>query len=60
MGPLQSGGTFGGFTRHAGGIGDEELINLAVIKSYIHGAAVFNVPSDDLPENEAVAAVLRY
>ena len=39
---------------------DEELVNLAVIKAYVHGAAIFNVPTGELPDDKAVAAVLRY
>jgi hypothetical protein len=39
---------------------DEELLNLATVVSCVHGADVYALPQEQLPEKESAVAVLRY
>lgn len=39
---------------------DEELVNLALVVAYRHGASVHALPRERMPEKEPVIAILRY
>jgi hypothetical protein len=40
--------------------GDEDLLNLSVIQTLLHGGTVYSVPPQSMPTNGAVAAVFRH
>jgi len=40
--------------------GDEDLLNRATVEALLHGAAVFALEPDQMPDGRAVAAVFRY
>lgn len=40
--------------------GDEDLLNYAAVQSYLNGADVYALPSEEMPESLALAATFRY
>jgi hypothetical protein len=40
--------------------GDEELLDLASMQALIHGATVYGIKPDEMPDRQALAAVYRY
>lgn len=40
--------------------GDEDLLDLAAVQTLLGGGTVHTLPSDQMPSNELVAAILRY
>lgn len=42
------------------GKGDQELLNLAVIQTILHGGTVFSLEPAEMPESSLVAALYRY
>jgi hypothetical protein len=40
--------------------GDEDLLDLAAVQTYLNGGAVYAVTTDKMPVETAVAAILRY
>ena len=40
--------------------GDEDLLDLAAVETYLNGGAVYAVTPDKMPVESAVAAILRY
>ena len=40
--------------------GDEDLLNVAAVKTLLTGGTVYAVPAEEMPDAGAVAAVLRY
>ena len=41
-------------------VGDEDLIDLAALHTLTNGGTVYAVEQEDIPEHQAIAAVLRY
>jgi hypothetical protein len=41
-------------------LGDEDLLNVAAVKTLLTGGTVYAVPPDEMPDAASVAAVLRY
>jgi hypothetical protein len=41
-------------------VGDEDLLNVAAVKTLLTGGTVYAVPPDEMPDAASVAAVLRY
>jgi len=40
--------------------GDEDLVDIAVVRALLTGASVYVVPQSEVPNGEGVAALLRY
>jgi hypothetical protein len=40
--------------------GDEDLLNLAAVQTFLHGGTVYTLPQERMPDAAAIAAVLRY
>jgi Bacterial archaeo-eukaryotic release factor family 3 len=41
-------------------IGDQDLLNLAVVQTILHGGSVYALDSSDMPDGSSIAALFRY